>query len=91
MPEYRKSMLLFQEKAKNLRLGFVPGLIRHFYHGAKKNRYYHERNDILLKYNYSPEKHIIRDPMGIIIPSENFPQEFKDDIMNYFLERKEDE
>uniref|UniRef100_A0A6C0KSX5 Glycosyltransferase n=1 Tax=viral metagenome TaxID=1070528 RepID=A0A6C0KSX5_9ZZZZ len=91
MPDYRNSMLKFQEKAKSLRLGFVPGLIRHFYHGSKKNRYYHERNDILLKYDYSPDKHITHDPMGLINPSENFPQEFKDDIMNYFLERKEDE
>jgi hypothetical protein len=84
-------MLLFQEKAKNLRLGYVPGIIRHYFHGKKKNRYYHERTEILIKYQYSPYTDISYDINGIIIPKDNFSQEFKDDIMNYFKERKEDE
>jgi hypothetical protein len=89
--DYIKSMLLFQEKAKNLRLGYVPGIIRHYFHGKKKNRYYHERTEILIKYQYSPYTDISYDINGIIIPKDNFSQEFKDDIMNYFKERKEDE
>jgi hypothetical protein len=80
-----------QEKAKNLRLGYVPGVIRHFYHGKKKNRYYHERTDILAKYQYSPIKDITYDDNGLIITTTNFSNEFKNEIMNYFIERKEDE
>jgi hypothetical protein len=89
--DYNNSMLEFQEKAKNLRLGYVPGVIRHFYHGKKKNRYYHERTDILAKYQYSPIKDIIYDDKGLIITTTNFSNEFKNEIMNYFIERKEDE
>jgi len=89
--DYNKSMLLFQEKAKNLRLGYVPGIIRHYFHGKKKNRYYHERTEILIRHQYSPYVDINYDINGIIIPKDNFSQEFKDDIMKYFKERKEDE
>jgi hypothetical protein len=84
-------MLDFQEKSKHLRLGYIPGIIRHHYHGKKKNRYYHERTEILIKYQYSPHVDIDYDVNGIIVPTNNFSQEFKDDIMNYFKERKEDE
>jgi len=89
--DYNNSMLEFQEKAKTLRLGYVPGVIRHYYHGKKKNRHYVERTTILAKYQYSPCKDITYNEMGIIIPSSNFSDEFKNDIMCYFLERKEDE
>ena len=43
-----------------------------------------------MKYKFSFEKHLTYDKDGILIPSENMPYEFKEDIMNYFKERKED-
>ena len=89
--DYNDTMLEFQEKSKNLRLGYVPGVIRHYYHGKKKNRYYHERTEILVNHQYSPNEDITYDSQGIIIPTSNFSDEFKNDILNYFLERKEDE
>jgi hypothetical protein len=89
--DYNNSMLEFQEKAKTLRLGYVPGVVRHYYHGKKKNRNYVERTTLLAKHQYSPVKDITYDKDGIIIPTENFSDEFKQDIMSYFWERKEDE
>ena len=89
--DYNSSMIEFENNAKTLRLGYVPGVIRHYYHGKKKNRQYMERTDILAKYQYSPYKDITFDNQGIIIPSFHFPNEFKEDIMKYFWERKEDE
>lgn len=89
--DYNNSMLKFQEKSKSLRLGYVPGVIRHYYHGKKKNRNYVERTEVLAKYQYSPIQDIRYDKVGIIIPTNHFSEEFKEDIMNYFLERKEDE
>jgi hypothetical protein len=87
--DYNKSMLEFQVKAKNLRLGYVPGLIRHHFHGSKQNRKYTERWKILKLYKYSPVTDIGYSPEGIIISK--FQQEFKDDILQYFKERKEDD
>jgi len=88
--DYNNSMLEYQLKASKLRLGYVPGVIRHYYHGSKKNRQYTERWKLLMKHNYSPIEHLTYDKQGILIPTETFPFDFKEDIMNYFRERKED-
>ena len=89
--DHNDSILEFQKKAKVLRLGYVPGVIRHYYHGSKKNRNYTERGSVLIKYSFSPIKHIAYDNNGILVPTVEFSEEFKSDIMNYFRERKEDE
>jgi hypothetical protein len=89
--DYNDSMLEFQKKAKKLRLGYTPGLIRHYFHGSKKNRKYTERWQILMKHQFAPTRHLTYDPYGILIPTAEFSQEFKKDIMDYFKERKEDE
>jgi hypothetical protein len=89
--DYNKSMSDYQIKASNLRLGYVPGVIRHHYHGSKSNRKYVERKDILISNGYSPTTHVTYDDGGILIPSYQCPQQLLIDIMNYFVERKEDD
>jgi len=89
--DFRESMLDFQKKVEGLRLGYIPGVIRHHYHGTKENRRYMDRWKILVKHGYSPVTHITYDPSGILIPTELFSSEFRADIFRYFLERKEDE
>ena len=89
--EYNQSMLDYQLKASKLRLGYTPGIIRHHYHGTKENRQYTERWKILMKHKYSPIYHLMYDDTGILIPTTNFTDEFKEDILNYFKERKEDD
>jgi hypothetical protein len=89
--DYSNSMLEYQSKVKGLRLGHVPGVIRHHYHGTKQNRRYTERWKILINHKYSPNVHITYDSTGIIIPTDKMTEEFKNDIMKYFIERKEDD
>jgi hypothetical protein len=89
--DYNNSMLKYQEKASRLRLGYTPGVIRHHYHGTKANRRYTERWKILMKHQFSPTEHLTYDNNGILIPTNSFSEEFKQDIFNYFKERKEDE
>jgi len=89
--DYNNSMLEYQTISHKLRLGYVPGVIRHHYHGSKKNRNYTERWKILMNHKFSPIKHLTYDNIGILIPTHSFSSEFKEDIMNYFNERKEDE
>jgi hypothetical protein len=88
--DYINSILEFQKKIKILRLGYTPGVIRHHYHGSKQNRKYTERWQILIKYQYSPDNNVTYDCSGILIPTQNFDEDFKNEIMNYFQERKED-
>jgi hypothetical protein len=89
--DYKDGIFNFQNNAKKLRLGYTPGVIRHYYHGTKQNRRYTERWQILIKHQYSPLEHVTYNKSGIMIPTKNFSDEFKEDIMNYFKERKEDE
>jgi hypothetical protein len=89
--QYNKSMVDFQQKAKNLRLGYTPGVICHHFHGSKIDRKYTERWKILMKHSFSPYKDLIFDKQGIMIPSLTFSEQFKNDILLYFKERKEDD
>ena len=89
--DYKNSISIFQNKIKKLRFGYVSGVIRHYFHGAKINRKYKERWQILINHNYSPYTDITYDKLGLIITNNNFNDEFKKDIYNYFLERNEDE
>ena len=89
--DYKNSMFEYQEKVKHLRIGYTPGVIRHHYHGTKENRKYCERWQILVKHKFSPVNHLTYDVKGILIPTVAFPEEFKNDILKYFKERKEDD
>ena len=88
---YKQSITEYEKKMKTLRFGYVPGLIRHYFHGTKANRRYTERWQILINYQYNPLTDIMYDPAGVIVPNPlYFSEELKDDIMNYFRERLED-
>lgn len=88
---YVNSILEYEKKIKMLRFGYVPGVIRHHYHGSKINRRYHERWAILSSNGYNPDIHITKDKNGILIPTSEFPEKMKREIYEYFLERKEDD
>ena len=90
-PDFVESVMQFQSKFQNLRFGYVPGVIRHNFHGQKVNRKYQDRNEILVRHQYSPFRHITYDASGIIVPTAEFPEECKAEIMEYFNGRNEDE
>ena len=90
-PDYLQSLEDFQKCACHLRLGYVPGVIRHFYHGTKENRKYRERWQILVKHQFSPIKHITTNADGLFIPTPECPKGLLDDIKQYFIERNEDD
>jgi hypothetical protein len=88
---YKKSIKDWELKTKGIRLGYVPGVIRHYFHGDKKNRKYSERWQIIVHHQYDPYTHVKYDENGLLVPTESFPKGMLDDIMNYFIERNEDE
>jgi hypothetical protein len=89
--DYKDSISEFENKVSSLRLGYVPGLIRHYFHGSKKNRKYSERWKILVDNQYSPILHITPNNDGLLVPTPECPKKLLDDIYNYFSERNEDE
>uniref|UniRef100_A0A6C0DJY1 Uncharacterized protein n=1 Tax=viral metagenome TaxID=1070528 RepID=A0A6C0DJY1_9ZZZZ len=88
--DYKDSVLRYQNRVKTLRLGYVPGVLRHYFHGSKENRKYGDRWKILLNHNFSPREHLTHDENGILIPTPECPREMLDEILNYFKERNED-
>lgn len=88
---YKKSVLDYEKKMCNLRLGYVPGVIRHYFHGSKQNRKYAERWQILVKHQYDPNVHVTKNEEGLLVPTNKCPKGLLDDILQYFAERDEDE
>jgi hypothetical protein len=88
---YKKSVLEFEKKAKNLRLGYTPGVIRHYFHGSKKNRKYLERWQILVDNKYDPLIHVMKNSDGLLVPTIECPKKLLESIYGYFEERNEDE
>ena len=89
--ETKKRFINWANKANGLSMGFVSGVIRHYYHGDKKNRKYVERNEILIDNKYDSVKHVMYDDNGLIIPTNECPQKILDDIKLYFGQRNEDD
>lgn len=88
---YKESVASFELFVKNLRLGYIPGIIRHYFHGSKKNRKYSERWKILVDNTYSPSIHVTRNKDGLLVPTKECPKQLLDDILIYFSERNEDD
>jgi hypothetical protein len=75
----------------DLKIGYIPTNIKHFFHGSKTNRKYLERNNILLKHGFDPFVHLKYDSQGVLVPTEKMSNEFLQDILTYFSQRNEDE
>jgi len=88
---YLESIQEYQARTRGLRIGYVPGVIRHHFHGSKANRKYTERWEILIRHGYDPIRHVKKNADGLLVPTPECPQEFLDEIFHYFEERKEDE
>jgi len=89
-PEYKALILNWQKRVRRLRLGYVPGVIRHFFHGSKINRRYVERNQILLRHGFVPSM-LKYNHDGLLVPAPSFPPSLGKDIFHYFQQRLEDD
>lgn len=88
--DYKITVQQFQNKVNGCRLGYVPGIIRHHFHGSINSRKYDMREQILTKYNYSPTVHLTKDENGLLIASDKFPHELIESITNHFHAKNED-
>jgi hypothetical protein len=91
-PEYRKLLETWQERAEryiNRNVGYVAGTIHHMFHGAKANRRYLDRWQILTKNENQPSLDLKKDWQGLYqLTERNY--KLRDDIRNYFRQRDED-
>ena len=89
---YKSKVLLWEKRAlKGIKknIGYVPGLLVHYFHGSKKYRKYADRWEILVKNNFNPETDLIKDWQGLYC-LETDCIDLKKDCRNYFKQRNED-
>ena len=89
---YRRPILDWQDRAARHvagNLGYVPGTIRHQFHGAKAGRAYVSRWDILARHGFDPGVDLKRNTSGLPELAGNKPA-LRRDIMAYFADRGED-
>jgi len=89
---YAEQLMLWQQRAEKYierDIGYVPGLLLHYWHGAKRARGYNTRWKILVEHDYDPRIHLKKDWQGLYQLSDGYPK-FRDDIRKYFKSRNED-
>ena len=91
--QYVEHVDAWQRRAFGLRLGYVPGLVRHYFHGSKRNRRYLDRYKLLVKHRYTPDMLEPAPPQsqapGLLLLREQ--PALAQDVMKYFAERREDD
>jgi len=74
-----------------VKIGSVPGRVRHIYHGDFRNRQYVSRDEILRRHNFDPERHVKISPSGLLSWTDQASPEFRAEIRAYFENRDEDD
>lgn len=91
-PAYTEWCLEWQARAETTikrNIGFVDGLLLHYFHGAKKNRGYLDRSAILWENQFDPAKDIKRDWQGMWQLTDR-KIGLRDQLRAYFRAREED-
>ncbi|MCS7026800.1 MAG: hypothetical protein NZV14_18525 [Bryobacteraceae bacterium] len=91
-PRYRKKVQIWQERAERhvrRNLGYVHGLLLHYWHGRKRDRGYNDRWKILVEHGFDPDLDLKRDHQGLWQLTER-SHRLRDDIRAYFRSRNED-
>lgn len=89
---YRRYWRIWQQRAIDSikgNVGFVPGLLLHYWHGAKRNRRYVDRWQILTNSGFDPDLDLKRDVQGLLALTDRNPK-LRDGIRAYFRQRNED-
>jgi hypothetical protein len=95
-PNFMRKMIQWENLAgKYIRknIGYVEGLINHFWHGKKKDRGYVDRWQILVNNQFNPDEDIKKDWKGLWQLEDHGDErsiQLRDDIRRYFRNRNED-
>lgn len=92
---YRAPILRWQALAEQYikrNVGYVPGLLRHQWHGKKKDRKYWDRWQLLIGPDYRPEINLVKDGQGLNRLIDSVPNyiQLRDGLRGYFRARDED-
>lgn len=89
---YAQNLIRWENRAEKFirrNVGYVPGLLLHYWHGKKRDRKYADRWKIIIENNYDPLLDLKKDWQGLWqLTDRNF--KLRDDIRAYFRARHED-
>jgi hypothetical protein len=91
-PDYTQWCLEWQSRAERHikhNIGFVDGLLLHYFHGPKKLRGYFDRSEIIWKNRFDPARDIKRDWQGVWQLTDQ-KIALRDKLRAYFRSRDED-
>jgi hypothetical protein len=91
-PAYIRRCRDWQERAEKYirrNVGYVPGLVNHFFHGTKRNRAYDQRWKLLALAGYDPQVDLKRDWQGLFQLADRSTT-LRDGIRQYGRMRNED-
>jgi hypothetical protein len=94
--EYKRLCKTWEDRAlKHIRknVGYMPGLVHHYWHGEKKNRNYNNRWHLLVDTKYNPLTDIKRDVSGLYQLQDDGTDRFvqlRDGLRKYARLRNED-
>ena len=91
-PVYTEWCFEWQARAETYikrNIGFVEGLLLHYFHGAKKNRFYINRSAILWQNRFDPSRDVKRDWQGMWQLTDQ-KSRLRDQLRTYFRSRDED-
>lgn len=94
-PGYKRWLHQWQDRAERYikrNIGYVPEVVRHMFHGAKKNRQYGSRWKHLTRWQFDPYTDIKPDAGGLWVPVVETPRQvgFRDATYRYHPARQED-
>jgi hypothetical protein len=69
-------------------VGYMDGLLLHYWHGKKNDRHYGDRWNVLIKHQFDPNTDLKCDTQGVYQIDTNSPLQY--DINRYFASRQED-
>lgn len=92
---YKRWVHQWQDRATKYikrNLGYVPEVIKHMFHGAKRNRQYGNRWKVLTKWKYDPFTDLKRESNGLwsMVVEDDRQIGFRDATYKYYWSREED-
>lgn len=71
------------------KLGYATNLVKHHWHGSKKDRKYVDRWKIIQQHKFDPDNHLQIDENGLYFVDDKL-KGFENDVLCYFIGRDED-
>jgi hypothetical protein len=87
-PKLRDDCLAYAARV-TAKVGYVPGSVRHLWHGDRANRQYLSRDEILSRHDFDPASHLRIGESGLLELS-NAPGVLAEEIAQYFADRRDD-